>query len=77
MKNDQITTELIVADVLRDWPQTIPVFIGHRMGCVGCAMSAFDTLADVVEIYGLHADHFLEELHSAIEEEHGTGDVQA
>jgi hybrid cluster-associated redox disulfide protein len=67
MEEDVITIEMVVANVLRDWPQTIPVFIEHRLGCLGCAMSDFDTLADVVEIYDLQADRFLNELRDAIE----------
>ena len=77
MEEDRITTEMIVADVLQDWPQTIPIFLEYRMGCVGCAMSPFDTLADVVEIYGLQVDRFLTELRDAIDAEPGTaGDLQ-
>lgn len=71
MSEDSITTEMVVAAVLRDWPQTIPVFIGYRMGCVGCAMSAFDTIADVVKIYNLQTELFLYDLNEAIHMERG------
>lgn len=29
--------DLPLADLMTRWPQTIPVFIRHRMLCVGCA----------------------------------------
>jgi hybrid cluster-associated redox disulfide protein len=56
----------IVAYVLRDWPETIPVFLKRRLGCVGCELSVFDTVADVARIYNFEAGVFLEELQGAI-----------
>ena len=66
MKKIPITLNLIVADLLNSWPATVPVFLEHRLGCVGCAMAPFDTLADVVEVYQLQPEVFLAELEKAI-----------
>lgn len=66
MKRSSISLELVVADLLKAWPQSIPVFLSYRLGCVGCAMSSFDTLADVVAIYHLPSNRFLSELQQAI-----------
>lgn len=54
-----------VAEVLDLWPQTIRVFLDHRMHCVGCSMSGFDTIADAVHNYGGALDAFLAELNRA------------
>ena len=67
MWNSKVTPDLIVADVLRKWPQTIPVFLDHNLGCVGCAMASFDTLRDIARIYNLRVDRFLEELEKAVQ----------
>ncbi len=56
-----------VADVLQRWPQTIPVFLHLRTGCVGCAMASFETLEDVVRNYGLSADEFLAQLDNSLD----------
>jgi hybrid cluster-associated redox disulfide protein len=56
----------IVAEVLAQWPQTIPVFVRHRMGCVGCSMARFETLADSACIYGLSISQFLDELRQTL-----------
>lgn len=61
-----LTPDATVAHVLRRWPTTIPVFIRHRMACVGCSMSAFETLKDAASIYGLDLAEFLNELNRAI-----------
>jgi len=73
MKNNPITLNWIVADLLNSWPATVPVFLEHRLGCVGCAMAPFDTLADVVEVYQLKPQAFLAELERAIG---GTGETR-
>lgn len=55
-----------VADFLEQWPQAIPVFLRHHMACVGCSMSAFETLGGAAKIYNLQADDFLSELAQSI-----------
>lgn len=62
MKKKPITSDLIIANVLDRWPQTVEVFLEHRMSCLGCYMSCFDTLEDAVQIYALSRDSFLAEL---------------
>jgi hybrid cluster-associated redox disulfide protein len=64
-----LSLDLIVGEVLNDWPQTIPVFMDFRLGCVGCVMAQFDTLRDICRIYGLPAPRLLEELEKAIQAE--------
>lgn len=56
--NDQLT----VAEVLQRWPQTVGVFLRHRMACVGCVIAPFETLSEVTAIYELNPDQFLQEL---------------
>ncbi len=65
LKND-IQRETSISDLLRDYPQAIPVFLKHRMACVGCSMSAFETIESAASIYGLAPDAFLDEVIGAI-----------
>jgi hybrid cluster-associated redox disulfide protein len=69
MENVLITPNLVVAELLNRWPQTMPVFIRHRLYCVGCLMSPFDTLHDVVCNYRLPEQPFFAELRQAIEQD--------
>jgi hybrid cluster-associated redox disulfide protein len=57
-----LSSKISVADLLELYPQAIPVFLKHGMSCVGCSMSAFETLEDAARIYGVDISHFLEEL---------------
>jgi hybrid cluster-associated redox disulfide protein len=45
--------------ILGRWPEASQVFIGHRMGCIGCAFSRFHTPQDAIEIYQLDKGSFL------------------
>ncbi len=64
---NELRVELSVADVLNRWPQTIAVFLRHRMACVGCAMSTFETLASAAAIYDLDLADFMAELNTIIQ----------
>ncbi len=63
---NDIQRETSISDLLRDYPQAIPVFLKHRMACVGCSMSAFETIESAASIYGLAPDVFLNEVIGAI-----------
>jgi hybrid cluster-associated redox disulfide protein len=68
MKQPQLEPGLTVAEVLTRWPQAIPVFLRHRMACIGCAITPFETLAEVATIYKLDLDCFLRELEQIIDQ---------
>lgn len=57
---------LAAADVLARWPETAAVFFARKLGCVGCAMAPFDTLADIARSYHLDLDAFVADLEQAI-----------
>jgi hybrid cluster-associated redox disulfide protein len=67
MDKAQVSANQIIQDIMVRWPQTIPVFLGHRMNCVGCSMSAFELLEDALNIYCLPVESFMEELNSIVE----------
>lgn len=57
--------DLSLADLMRHWPDTIPVFLRHKMLCVGCLISPFHTIVDACAEYGLDEREFLAELQEA------------
>lgn len=58
--------DLPLADLMTHWPETIPVFLRHKMLCVGCLISPFHTITDACDEYGLDEDLFLAEILTAI-----------
>jgi hybrid cluster-associated redox disulfide protein len=63
-----ITPDLPMSKILEKWPETIPVFIAHGFSCVGCYMSAFDTLGVALAVHGLHLKPILVDLNQSIAE---------
>lgn len=60
------TSIMTVAEVLEQWPETVPVFQQLKTDCVGCAMAPFDTLHDVAAIYQIELSTMMESLNTAI-----------
>ena len=58
--------QMSVAELLAQYPECIPVFLRHRMICVGCTLAPFDTLADAIYNYDLSSEDFLEELRDVV-----------
>lgn len=57
-----LTPNLTVSELLNCWPETLPVFFRHRMACVGCLISHFETVEGAAAVYGLNLDSFMQEL---------------
>lgn len=53
---------MMVADVMRRWPETIGVFVARQMACPGCPMAPFMTVAAAAQEYGLDVDALVAEL---------------
>jgi hybrid cluster-associated redox disulfide protein len=61
------TQDMTVAEVLETWPETVGVFQGLKVACVGCVMAPFDTLADVARIYEMDLETIMDALHQAVQ----------
>jgi hybrid cluster-associated redox disulfide protein len=66
MRQPLADLDLCLDALMKHWPMTIPVFLNHKMLCVGCMVSPFHTVFDACEEYGLDEDSFRDELLNAI-----------
>ena len=55
-----------VDDIMRLWPQTIRVFLDHRMHCVGCPIGAFHSIEDSCREHSVDVVAFTAALRRAI-----------
>jgi len=60
-------SEMIVAEIMARWPETIHVFVRRRMSCPGCPMAPFMTAADAAREYGFPPAELASDLQRAIE----------
>ncbi|RFP90232.1 DUF1858 domain-containing protein [Rhodobacteraceae bacterium 63075] len=58
--------DLPLSELMELWPETIPVFLRHRMICVGCLINPFHTIVDACAEYGLDEEIFVAELRAAV-----------
>ncbi|HEX7976926.1 MAG TPA: DUF1858 domain-containing protein [Anaerolineales bacterium] len=65
MQNPSISPEATVAEVLDRWPQAVPVFLKYHTSCVGCGLSAFETLAEAARNYRLPLAQLMDDLRRA------------
>jgi hybrid cluster-associated redox disulfide protein len=68
MPKQLITPDHFIDEILDRWPVTIMLFLEYRMACVGCSMSAYDTLRDALKAYDLPEDTVLHSLNLKVME---------
>jgi len=59
MDKTPIPPQTNIAELIRVYPQVVPVLIEHHMACVGCSMSEFESLEDAAQVYHLSLDTLL------------------
>jgi len=65
-RTDLHDPDLPLSDLMETWPETIPVFLRHRMLCVGCLVGPFHTVMDACAEYRLDEADFHDELRAAV-----------
>jgi len=58
----KITTDMIIADVLKFDRGTIAIFMNNGMHCIGCPSSSGESIADACSIHGIDPDKLVKEL---------------
>lgn len=57
--------DMSVAELLEHWPLCANVLNARRMACVGCELSAFETLAGAARVYRVQESELLAALRAA------------
>ncbi len=65
MGRETISATTTVAEVLAEFPTAASAFVARRLDCIGCDMSAFETISDVAANYRLDARQLLADVRSA------------
>ena len=73
--HNSISLQMTISEILDHWPEIIPIFLNHRMACVGCSLADFMTLEDALDIYHLNKESFIEEIENAIQSRKSEADI--
>lgn len=63
---DKITADSVISDIIRVYPQTIPVLRSWGMGCLGCPSSTGEPVKKAAEIHGIDIEELLTALNKII-----------
>ena len=61
----RIAPDTPLDEIMRAWPATMRVFLRHRMGCMGCPVATFHTVADAAWEFHIDSAILLAELRAA------------
>ena len=61
-----ITGEMKIADVMRIYPQTIPVFITFGLDCSGCQIAEYEEISHGAAVHEVELDSLLRALNNVI-----------
>jgi hybrid cluster-associated redox disulfide protein len=67
-KTLKITEKMAIEEVIRNFPNTAPVFLKYGLHCVGCPMSAPETIEEAVQVHQIGIKKFIKELNEAAEQ---------
>lgn len=62
----EVTKDTIIAEIMDNAPQTMPMFQEIGMHCMGCAMASGENVAEACAAHGVDADAFVGRLNSFI-----------
>jgi hybrid cluster-associated redox disulfide protein len=62
----EVTKETVIADIMNEAPETMPLFQTIGMHCMGCAMASGENVGEACEVHGVDADEFVAKLNEFI-----------
>lgn len=63
----KINKEMIIMDVVQEYPETMEVFFEYGIHCVGCSNAMFETIEQGAELHGFNIDELIDDLNSVFE----------
>jgi len=61
-----ITKEMTIEEVVSQYPETMMVFMRHGLHCVGCHVSAFESIEEGSMAHGIDVDALVEDLNKVV-----------
>ena len=61
-----ISRNMLIEEIVRNYPETIPVFEQYGFGCVGCRAALFENLEQGAKVHGIDAEAFIASLNNVI-----------
>lgn len=63
-----ITKDMSIGEVVEKYPETVPVFLQHGLGCLGCALARFENIQQGAVAHGIDIDALMKALNEVLSE---------
>lgn len=54
-----ISKDMLIGDLVRQYPESIGILMAHGMACVGCPSSQMESLEEAAMVHGLNLDSLM------------------
>ncbi|MCR4629864.1 MAG: DUF1858 domain-containing protein [Clostridium sp.] len=51
---------MLVGDIVRQYPDVVPLLMSCGLHCIGCGSSTYETLEEAAAVHGMDADEIIE-----------------
>ncbi|MCY6485300.1 DUF1858 domain-containing protein [Clostridium aestuarii] len=58
----KITKDMLIGDIVRQYPESIEVLMSFGMGCVGCPSAQGESLEEAAMVHGMDIEKLIEAL---------------
>lgn len=65
-KHRKIFKEMIIMDVLQEYPETFDIFMDHEVGCAICHAAEYETIEEGIGSHGIDVDKFVDLLNEKV-----------
>ncbi|MDD6195870.1 hydroxylamine reductase [[Clostridium] aminophilum] len=55
-----VTKDMLVGDIVRQYPDVVPLLMSCGLHCIGCGSSTYETLEEAAAVHGMDADEIIE-----------------
>lgn len=61
-----ITKDMPISEVVQKYPETAEVMFRHGMHCIGCHVSAFETVEQGAIAHGINVDKLMQDINKSV-----------
>jgi len=66
-KKAKITKDMVILDIVQNYPDTFDVFQKYGFHCIGCPSAQFENLEQGANVHGIDVKQLVKDLNDAIE----------
>lgn len=65
-KSSVIKKEMLISEVIKQYPETIPLFLDYGLHCIECSFAKDENIEEAVRTHQLDLEKFLKDLNKII-----------